>query len=329
MPKSNASLKPAILGMIDYSLIIPVYRNEGSIAELLDAMDFIQSGLDGALEVVFVVDGSPDRSHERLLEGTSGRRFRSKIVLLSRNFGSFAAIREGLLCAKGDWLAVMAADLQEPPELMLEFFQTLRREPVDVVVGTRAARSDPWLDRWASKLFWGAYRALVQPEVPKGGIDVFGCNRAFRDQLVRLNEVNSSLVGQVIWLGFRRREIPYERRERRHGRSAWTFSRKLKYLMDSIFSFSDFPIRLLFASGAIGLVVSVGVGALVSTARLLDWIRVPGYAATLLVILFFAALNLLGLGILGAYVWRAFENTKQRPSAVVLMTHEIEASKAE
>lgn len=320
---------PAMPSKPDCSLIIPVYRNEESIAHLLRSLDFIQSSLDAALEVVFVVDGSPDQSYQRLMEGVPGRRFHSKVLLLSRNFGSFAAIREGLIHAQGQHVAVMAADLQEPPELAVEFFRVLRNEPVDVVVGTRSSRKDPWLDRLASRAFWGAYRALVQPELPRGGIDVFACNRAFRDQLVSLNETNSSLVGQVIWLGFRRKEIPYERRERQHGRSAWTFSRKLKYLMDSIFSFSDFPIRLLFAGGALGLLVSVSAAILVSAARLLGWIQVPGYAATVLIVLFFAALNLLGFGILGGYVWRAFENTKQRPSAVVLMSHEFEGSNKE
>lgn len=320
---------PAMPSKPDCSLIIPVYRNEESIADLLRSLDFIWSNLDVALEVVFVVDGSPDQSYQRLMESVPGHRFHAKVLLLSRNFGSFAAIREGLIHAQGQYFAVMAADLQEPPELAVEFFRVLREESVDVVVGTRSSRKDPWLDRLASRAFWGAYRTLVQPELPRGGIDVFACNRAFRDQLVRLNEGNSSLVGQVIWLGFRRKEVPYERRERQHGRSAWTISRKLKYLMDSIFSFSDFPIRLLFAGGALGLVVSVGAAILVSAARLLGWIQVPGYAATVLIVLFFAALNLLGFGILGGYVWRAFENTKQRPSAVVLMSHEFEGSNKE
>ena len=99
--------------------------------------------------------------------------------------------------------------------------------------------------------------------------------------------------------------------------------------MDSIFSFTDLPIRLLFASGAAGMAVSVGLGLLVGVARLLGWVQVPGYAATVLVVLFFAALNLLGFGILGAYVWRGFENTKQRPQAVVLVAHDIQESKAE
>lgn len=315
---------PATPGAPDFSLIIPVYRNEESIAELLDAADGIQQDLDGRLEVVFVVDGSPDRCYELLLAGLQGRTFRSQLLLLSRNFGSFAAIREGMIHARGAYFAVMAADLQEPPELMVEFFQVLREQPVDIVLGTRMTRADPFLDRIAAQTFWGVYRRFVQPELPRGGVDVFGCNRAFRDKLLLLEEANSSLVGQILWLGFRRREIPYERRARRHGASAWTFSRKLKYLMDSIFSFTDLPIRLLFGVGAAGVAISIALGVLIGIARLSGWVNVPGYAATVLVVLFFAALNLLGFGIIGAYVWRGYENTKHRPQAVVLISHKYD-----
>jgi polyisoprenyl-phosphate glycosyltransferase len=314
---------PAITGIPEYSLIIPVYRNEGSIAELLDAVEGVRDELPGVLEVIFVVDGSPDRSYELLLSGLVGRRFRSRLIVLSRNFGSFAAIRAGLELAHGRFFAVMAADLQEPLSLIVDFFKVLATEPFDVVVGTREARSDSWADRYAAGAFWWLYRRFVQPELPKGGVDVFGCNQVFRDKLLALTETNSSLVGQILWLGYRRKEIPYERLQRRHGRSAWTFSRKFKYLLDSIFSFTDLPIRVLLAMGFFGLLISVGVGLVTAVARLYGLVDVPGYAATVMIVTFFAALNMLGFGIVGSYVWRGFENTKQRPNSIVLEVREF------
>lgn len=329
MPRSTVSSPPATVGSPDFSLVIPVYRNEESVAELLDAIDGIQHALDGRMEAVFVVDGSPDRSYELLLHGLEGRAFRSQLLLLSRNFGSFAAIREGLIHARGEFFAVMAADLQEPPELIVDFFRALSDKSVDVVLGTRMTRADRFVDRVAAQAFWGVYRRLVQPDLPRGGVDVFACNAAFREKLLLFEESNSSLVGQVMWLGFRRLEIPYARLERKHGNSAWTFSRKFKYLMDSIFSFTDLPIRLLFGAGALGMLVSLALGLLVAIARLSDWVQVPGYTATVLVVLFFAALNLLGFGIVGAYVWRGYENTKRRPHAVVLTSHAFAESKTE
>jgi glycosyltransferase involved in cell wall biosynthesis len=300
-----------------YSLVIPVYKNEGSLPELLEALAYLSEKVGPEFEVVFVVDGSPDRCAEILRVELPRRGFRAKLVLLSRNFGSFAAIRSGLAEARGPYFAVLAADLQEPPELALEFFRALENEPVDVVIGTRAARSDPLPTRWFSQLFWLAYRKLGQPEMPAAGVDVFACNRAVRDHLLALRESHSTLVGLLFWLGFRRKLVPYERRPRRHGASAWTFGRKLRYLTDSVFAFSDLPIRLLVLAGTLGLVVSAVLAVVVLVARLSGLIAVSGYAATVLVILFFAALNTFGLGVVGSYVWRAFENTKNRPEAVV------------
>jgi glycosyltransferase involved in cell wall biosynthesis len=300
-----------------YSLIVPVYRNEDSIRELIEAISQIDVSLGGGLEAVLVVDGSPDRSYERLLEGLPSASFRSRLLLLSRNFGSFAAIRAGLRAATGRYFAVMAADLQEPPQLIVDFFSALRGGQVDVTLGVRTRRGDPWTSRLASNGFWWLYRRFVQREIPSGGIDVFGCNEAFRAHLLALDEANTSLVGQIVWLGFRRAPIRYERVPRRHDRSAWTVERKLTYLMDSLLSFSDFPIRVLIASGLLGVFLSTTVTLVVVFARLTGAIEIPGYTATIVTITFFAALNTLGLGIIGSYTWRAYENTKRRPEAVV------------
>lgn len=304
--------------MIRYSLVIPVYRNAGSVPDLLAALRDLHAALGGGLEVVFAVDGSPDDSHALLRDALPGCPFASQLLLLSRNFGSFAAIREGLRVARGRFFAVMAADLQEPPELVLQFFRALEHEPVDVVFGQREGRADPLPSRAAASAFWWVYRKVVQPDVLPGGVDVFGCNGPFREQLLTLAESNSSLVGLLFWMGFRRKAITYTRLVRKHGKSAWTFRKKLKYLVDSVFAFTDLPVRLLTLAGAFGVVASVVIGTIVLTARLLGDIPVPGYTATILVVIFFAALNSLGLGIIGSYVWRAFENTKGRPLAIVM-----------
>lgn len=300
------------------SLVIPVYRNEESIPSLLQALTELAESVPATLEVVFVVDGSPDRSHALLAEHLPGLPFPTQLLLLSRNFGSFAAIRCGLEAANGEHLAVMAADLQEPPELMARFFAMLATGEHDVVIARRDARDDPWLSRWGSNVFWGLYRHLINRQIPPGGVDVFACNRAFRDQLLALDESNSSLIGLMFWLGFRRGEISYRRREREHGKSAWTLRRKFKYMMDSVFSFSDLPIRLLLMLGIVGIAVSALLGAVVVAIRLAGGIALPGYAATMIAILFFGGLNALGLGIIGAYVWRAFANTQRRPLAIVM-----------
>lgn len=301
-----------------YSLIVPVYRNEESLPDLLTALGGINTTLGGRLEVVFVVDGSPDRSHALLREALPHAAFASQLLLLSRNFGSFAAIRCGLQAARGEYFAVLAADLQEPPELAVEFFRQLERGESDVIVGARDARADPLPSRLASGLFWGLYRRLINRDIPPGGVDVFGCNREFRDQLLLLDERHSSLIGLLFWLGFRRGTISYARRARQHGKSAWTLRRKISYMLDSIFAFSDLPVRLLLLIGMAGIGVALLFGATVLALRLVGNLNVPGYAATITAILFFGGLNSLGLGIIGAYVWRAYANIQHRPLAVVM-----------
>lgn len=309
-----------------FSLVIPVYRNAESLPAVVAAVSDLNRELSGRLEVVFVVDGSPDDSQailERLLPKSP---FSSQLIVLSRNFGSFAAIREGLRHAGGKLFAVMAADLQEPTSVVLEFFRILESEPVDVALGARVSRADPLLSKLGSAVFWYLYRRLVQPEMPPGGIDVFGCNLAVRDQLLRLEAVRTSLVGQLVWLGFRRRAVPYSRLPREHGKSAWSLTKKLDYLLDSVFSFTDKPIKALLAIGLFGLSVSVVFGSVVVFARLTGAVDVPGYSATVTVVVFFAALNLFSLGVVGSYAYRAFENSKGRPAAVV-MVHESFSSK--
>jgi glycosyltransferase involved in cell wall biosynthesis len=306
------------------SLIIPVYRNEESIPDLLEAVGQVSTALPDPMEAVFVVDGSPDRSYELLREALPVCPFGSRLVLLSRNFGAFPAVRAGLALARGDRFAIMAADLQEPPDLILRMDQLLRNDAADVVLGVREERHDPAHSQLPARAFWMLYRHLVVREIPPGGVDVFACNRIFRDQLLKLEEHHSSLVAQLFWLGFRRSYVSYIRAERRHGRSAWTFRKKMDYLTDSVFSVTDLPIRLLVRVGGFFALAFGLFGLLVALARLLGLVEVPGFTALAVLVVFLGAVNLLGLGIVGSYAWRAYENTKQRPLHVVLRQVDFE-----
>lgn len=298
------------------SLVVPVYGNEASIDALLDAIRAIHDRV-ADFEAVFVVDGSPDRSYALLRERLPGAGFPSQLISLSRNFGSFSAIRVGLEKARGDVIAVMAADLQEPPALVLSFHETLRAGDHDVAFGVRGQRSDPWPGRLASSLFWWSYRRFVLSDIPKGGVDIFAVTARFRDRLIALTESHTSLLAQLFWLGGRRAFIGYDRRPRQHGKSAWTLRKKLRYLSDSVFAFTDLPVRMLIAIGSVSMLVAIVLSIVTLAAKLSGLVQVPGYAGTMLVILFFGAFNSLALGVVGMYAWRAFENTKGRPLAVI------------
>lgn len=301
-----------------YSIIVPVYKNELSIPRLIQTINYLNDMLQGELEAVFVVDGSPDQSYVLLRDALDKMSFPAQLLSHSRNFGSFPAIRTGLAAARGEFFGVMSADLQETPELLLNFFKSLDMRDCDVVIGTRKNRNnDPLISRITSGLFWKIYRKLIVKDMPEGGVDVFGCNRQFRDRLLQLEESHSSLIALIFWLGFRRKFVYYERQLRQEGRSAWTLSKKIEYMMDSIFAFTDYPIRLLMRIGAIGSIISFFLVMIVILARLSGFIEVPGYAAIITSVLFLGALNLLGIGLVGTYSWRAYENSKRRPLAIL------------
>jgi glycosyltransferase involved in cell wall biosynthesis len=308
------------------SLVIPVYKNEENLPRLVAELQKLDEQIEEDLEVVFVVDGSPDRSLELLAGQLPAAGLRSQLVSLSRNFGSFSAIAAGLATAKGDYFAVMAADLQEPPSLVLDFLRTLRAGDADVVFGCRQERSDPFVSELMSTAFWWIYRKLVVRELPPGGVDVFGCTREVRDHVIRFREANSSLIVLLFWLGFRRKYIGYKRAPRLEGNSAWTFGRKLQYCIDSIFNFTDLPIRLLMYIGLLGTASAVLGGAMVIVAKLRGNIHVPGYTPIALAILFFGALTSLGLGIVGQYAWLALQNSRGRPNFIVAATKEFSGS---
>jgi glycosyltransferase involved in cell wall biosynthesis len=267
-------------------------------------------------EVVFVVDGSPDNSYALLKLRLGEMPFPSQLIALSRNFGSFAAIRAGLSHASGEFVAVLAADLQQPVSSVNQFFAVLERG-ADIVVGQRASRDDPWLSQVAANVFWRLYRRFVQPQMPAGGADSFACTRQVRDVLVSMPEANSTLVGLLFWVGFRRELISYPRGGRVSGKSGWTLSRKFRYAFDTAFAFSDLPITMMMVTGAIGIGGALAVGAAVLVAWSVGAVDVRGYTPLMLAVLFSFSTMLLALGIVGGYVWRIFENTKGRPMPLV------------
>jgi polyisoprenyl-phosphate glycosyltransferase len=313
-----------------YSVIIPVYRNEESIPSLLSEFsqirDVVAERFGLKTEFVFVVDGSPDNCFKLLRDSLPNAPFSSQLVLHARNFGSVAAIRTGLQAGRGAYFGVTAADLQEPPELLVDFLVPLANHAADVVVGTRQGREDPAASRIPANLFWRFYRNFVNRDIPPGGVDIFACTRQVRDELLRLEESHSSLVGLLFWVGFRRQEAPYVRRARAYGKSAFTVRKKITYMLDSVFAFTDLPIRLLALCGIVGLIFGIGYGVVITILRLLGNIELPGYTATILIITFFGSLNMLGLGIVGTYAWRANENAKRRPLSVVQAAHLFDQS---
>ncbi len=300
-----------------YSLVIPVYKNESSIKDLCESLATIKPKYRKTLEIIFVVDGSPDSSLSNLLKYKKSCNCFTKILALSKNEGSLTALKAGIDEASGRYIVTKAADLQEPLSLTEDMFDTLKTKKADVVFGMRQSREDPFTSTLFSNLFWTLYRKFVENQIPVGGVDVLGFNEKVHPFIKNMTESNGSLIEYLFWLGFSKQFVPYHRLKRLTGKSAWTTRKKISYVIDSTFSFSNLPISVLFLSGFISFIVAMILACLVITARALGLIQVPGYAATLTISLFFFGLNSVGLSIVGNYVWRIYENTKHRPLYIV------------
>jgi glycosyltransferase involved in cell wall biosynthesis len=310
------------LRMFRYSVVVPVYRNAESLPEVVARLAALAGARVGRLEAVFVVDGSPDDSLHVLRRVLASGQLEAQIISLSRNFGSFSAIRAGMAVARGDFIAVMAADLQEPVEVVAGFFDKLEHDECDIVFGERVDRADPAMSSMSSRVYWWLYRRFVNSEIPVGGVDVFGCSREISRQIVEFRETHTSLVGLLFWVGHRRAYVPYKRVPRHSGRSGWTARRKLRYLFDSVYAFTDLPVILLQLVGAIGVALSTLVGLIVFIAWAMGAIQQPGYTPLMIALMASTSAILLGLGVVGSYVWRAYENGKGRPIALTA-SHEF------
>ena len=223
-------------------------------------------------------------------------------------------------------MAVMAADLQEPPGLLTSMFSILNLGEADIVFGQRIGREDPLLYRMFSVAFWSLYRRLVLSDMPPGGADIFACTAQVRDAVLMFQEADSSLIAQLVWLGFRRAYVTYTRLRRQHGRSAWNFRRRMKYMADSIFSFTNAPLTILFWIGTAGIVLTSVIALVVFVAWIVGSVQVPGYTPIMLFIAFVASLQMLSLSVIGFYISRIFENTKRRPLRLIASVQEFKPS---
>jgi dolichol-phosphate mannosyltransferase len=303
--------------MTTLSVVVPVYYNEGSLAPLFEELQAVEQKLldrGVGLELIFVDDGSGDRSLEELLK-IKAQRPASKVVKLSRNFGAVHASKTGLRFVTGDCFLVLAADLQDPPGLILEMVERWRRGS-KFVICTRRTREDPGPTRLFARLYYRLLRLLVIPDYPDGGYDLALMDKALLEHM-RSSGKNINPNVFAFWLGFKPDCIAYERRKRTHGRSRWTFAKKVKFFLDTMLGFSILPLRLLALAGAAVALLSGGFGVFVVGNAILGRYEVPGFATLAALLAFLNGLLISMLGLIGEYLWRVFDEVQPRPEAVV------------
>jgi polyisoprenyl-phosphate glycosyltransferase len=299
------------------SVVVPVYWNEQSLPALFEKMLEVEAGLQAmglGFELVFVDDGSGDRSWEVLLS-LRERRPGTRLIKLSRNFGAVHASKTGFRYVTGDCFMIVAADLQDPPELILEMARHWLNG-ARFVICARAGRDDPFVSRLFSAFYYRMLHLLVMKEYPEGGFDMALMDRALLPHLVNSSKnVFTPLL--AYWLGFKPTVIKYHRPAREHGKSRWTFSRKFKSFLDVMLGFSVTPIRVMSGFGVIVAAISFIYGASVVIHAFVRGIEVPGFASIIALVTFLLGIIILMLGVIGEYLWRVFDETNKRPETVV------------
>jgi glycosyltransferase involved in cell wall biosynthesis len=296
------------------SVIIPALNEDATLPRLRARLTAVAEMLpDYDFEFVLVDDHSADAT-PLLIEEWSRADPRVRGVRLARNAGSHAAVTAGLAQCTGDCAAVLAADLQDPPELLGRLLAK-SREGFDIVWAVRVGRTGAsWLARACSQLYWSTMRRMVLPDTPAQGADVVLLDRRVIDALTAIGEKNTSLLSLVVWLGFRQTSVAYVKGERAAGRSGWTWAKRCQLAIDSIVSFSTLPLRLTWLCGLVFLAATVAWVAAVALGGLA--VALADAAIIGLLLLGFGVL-LTFLGALGEYVWRAYDQVRGRPPYVV------------
>jgi glycosyltransferase involved in cell wall biosynthesis len=299
------------------SLVIPVYYNEGSLLPLFAELQRVEQRLNEqqlALQLIFVDDGSGDESLQRLLL-IKQQRPETKVIKLARNFGAVSATKTGLSFITGDCFMLLAADLQDPPDIILEMAQHwVNGSPY--IIAVRRTREDPFLTRLYAGVYYRILRKLVVPQYPLKGFDMFMLDaKALPYMRDSSKNMNPSLLSY--WLGFKPVVLEYDRRERDHGKSRWSFSKRVKFLLDSLLGFSVLPLRMISLVGFFVSLISFAYGTVVTINSLVGNRDVAGFPTLVALITFLLGLIIIMLGLIGEYLWRIFEQLNHRPEAVI------------
>lgn len=304
---------------IDYSVIIPVYYNEGLIEKTFYAIKdkVITKNIDLNCEMIFIDDGSKDNSFKEILDLKEKYPDLIKVIKFTRNFGQVSAIIAGYKHAKGKCLINIAADLQDPPELINEMLDYHFRDKYEIVICSRESRDDSYFQRKTSNIFYNLIKKLSFAEMPSGGFDFALISNKVKEIILDRLESNPFWQGQIMWTGYEIKFIPYKRREREIGKSRWTFSKKIKYLIDGVTSYSYFPVRLMSVIGSLVALAGFLYAIIIILSRIFGNVVPFGWAPIMVAMLFLSGIQMLMIGIVGEYLWRVLDQVRNRHPYII------------
>lgn len=300
------------------SIIIPVYQNELNLPHTYQALrEVLESHKDlFDYELIFIDDGSRDRSFEELMKIYTQEKDRVTLIKFTRNFGQVSAWLAGLSKASGNCIAVISADLQDPPSLLLDMFTEWKNNH-KIVLAVREAREDGLFVKVTSRLFYGFMRRYSIGNMPKEGYDYFLIDKKVKDILLKMDERNSFFQGQILWTGYLPKLIYYKRRKRELGKSQWTMFKKIKYFIDGFAGYSFFPIRLISFTGIGVFFLGIILTAVLILQRIFYGTHLMGWTSIMIVLLLLSGFQMLMLGVIGEYLWRNFDETRKRPVYII------------
>jgi dolichol-phosphate mannosyltransferase len=303
------------------SVVIPCYNEESGIEALLARLDALVSSLSDQLkiEVIIVDDHSTDRTFPLLRQFVRDRNY-LKVLRLSRNSGSHIAIIAGMSHCQGEAAVFLAADLQDPPELITELVDQWKKG-FDVVWAVRAKREGvSSRSLLFSKLYYWLINKYTDVYFPPSGADFALLDRKVVDGLVQSAGSKPSLGALIMWLGFHQTEIPYVKEARKFGKSKWTLRKKLNAFADAFVGFSYFPMRFMIGLGFFAALAGFLYALVIILLRLTIGHQIQGWSSLMIVVLILGGLQMLMLGVLGEYLWRNLEESRRRPLFLIEAT---------
>ena len=297
------------------SVVIPVYNESDLIEDLYKAVMSAMTKFTDDFEVICVNDGSKDDTLLKL-QVCHQRDKRFKVLNLSRNFGHQSAYTAGLSYAKGEYVAMMDGDLQDPPELIADMYKCAIDNQSDVVYGRRTERHETFFKKLSIKLFHFIFNKLSNINAPANVGNFSVMNRKALEAFLALEEKNRYLPGLRFFIGFKQDYVDYSRDDRTIGEAKMNFSRLLKLALDALFSFSKLPIKICIYLGIIGIIFTLIGGAIVLYKKLTGE-AITGWSSILVSMYFLGSVQLLFMGIIGEYVHRIFVETQNRPVFIV------------
>lgn len=311
------------------SLIIPCFNEQESLPIFYDEVCKVMKTIDVDYELLFIDDGSKDNTLSIVLD-LAKKNKNVKYISFSRNFGKEAAMYAGLKAAKGDYVAVMDADMQDPPSLLPKMYEILKKEDYDSVATRRVSRTgESKIRSFFARMFYKIINKISDAEIVDGARDFRLMKRKMVDAIVQMSEYNRFSKGIFGWVGFKTYWLPFENVERVAGTTSWSFWGLVRYAIDGIINFSNFPLDLASWFGMIMTFISFVSLIFIVIRKLLFGDPVAGWASTISVIIFIGGIQLFCLGIMGQYIGKTYMETKRRPQYIVSKTNVKEGNKSE